>query len=119
MATDVSMEQLVGALLDAQNRCNNLLGAMFNHMREDSRQKSGQEDTLAMWKANNPDLSKRCGKSSKILAEIQKAYLSQVLDELEFLNPDNEFEVREFLDRFGQGFMQLNGILHTVAQLSS
>lgn len=45
--------------------------------------------------------------------------MSRMLADIHELDPDNEFEVREFLDKYGQGFLQLNGIIQTISQLAS
>lgn len=54
------------------------------------------------------------------LNTILQSYLVCMLDHIEEIEDlDNEFQIREFLDKFGQGFLQLNGIIQTVGQLST
>jgi hypothetical protein len=120
MATDVSLEQLVAAILDAQTRGNNLLGAMFNQMRADAAARDAQSAGLSNWKSQNPELSERIGQNAKVLNTILEAYIVHILDGIEDIgDPESEFEVREFIDRFGQCFLQLNGLIQTMGQLSS
>lgn len=120
MTNEVTVEQLFSAILDSQNRGNNLLGAMYNQMREDSKQRTINEGKIAKWKVTNPELSKRCGNTSQIISIIMESYLTQMMDYLDDIEDlENEFEIQEFLDKFGQGFLQLNGILQTLGHLSS
>ena len=113
-------DQLLAALLDAQNRCNNLLGAMFNEIRKESLPKAIQQDSLHKWKSANKDLSRRCKAAAEILNAIFESYLACMLDHIDEIEDlSNEFQIREFLDKYGQGFLQLNGLIQTVNQLSS
>jgi len=112
-------EQLLAALLDAQNRCNNLIGAMFNEIRKGTQPKAAQQGALANWKSENKELSGRCGAAIEVLNAIFEAYLRCMLDHIdEIEDPTNEFQIREFLDKYGQGFLQLNGLIQTVNHLS-
>ena len=113
-------DQLLAAILDAQNRCNNLLGALFNEMRKEAQPKAAQQNALANWKSANKELSQRCGVAVETLNTIFEAYLCCMLDHLDDIeDTSNEFQVREFLDKYGQGFVQLSSMIQTVSQLST
>ena len=120
MGTDITSEQLLAALLDAQNRCNNLIGAMFNEMHKQAQAKTVQQNVLANWKNTNIDLSQRCGAATETLGTLFESYLACMLDHIEDMDdPTNEFQIREFLDKYGQGFLQLNGLIQAVNQLAT
>ena len=93
---------------------------MFNEMRQEAQPRLAQQGALSNWKSTNPELSKRCGSNMERLNTILQAYLVCMLDHVEEIEDlDNEFQIREFLDKYGQGFLQLNGIVQTVGQLST
>ena len=124
MATGPTTDELLAAILDAQHQCNNLLGELFNKLLASERERESQREAQTLqideWKAQNADLSRACKDSLKKFATIQKSYLERMLADLdEMSDEENEFEVREFLDKFGQGFVQLNAIISTVNNLSS
>lgn len=123
MATEIPIDQLLGALLDAQNQCNALLGEVLNKLMadEDDKEANRTAQSLALdrWKAQNQELSHRCKQSLEQLGELQKEYMQRMLDDLSEIEPDNEFQVREFIDKYGQGFLQLNGVVQTISQLAS
>jgi hypothetical protein len=113
----VTETQLLEAILDSQNRCNNLVGAAFNELRS---QQSQPVSSIDQWKEANPQLSKRCGANAAKLTRILNHYLDNLLEAVENLDEGgSQFEVRDFIDTYGQSFIQLNGVLHILAQLSS
>jgi hypothetical protein len=119
MATEITVNQLLAALLDAQNRCNNLLGAMYNQQRTDTAIREQQQTALSKWKSDNAALSKRIGHNIPTFNKIMELYLEEMLDAVDEIDDLNDFTIREFLDRYGQGLLQMNGVLQTMGQLSS
>ena len=120
MATEIDQDKLLAGLLEAQIRCNNLLGAIYQQMRQDAHPRAAQQGALTNWKSANPELSKRCGRNLKRLNKMLEMYLTFMLGKLEEIeDPDNEFEISEFLYKYGQGFIQLNGIIQTISQLAT
>ncbi len=124
MATEITTEQYLAAILDAQNRCNNLIGAAFNHLREQlnnsNAHKEAHQLAVNKWKVDNPELSKRCGDSLPKLNKILHTYIGSVLDAVDELeDTSNDFQVREFVDRFGPGFAQLSSMIQAINTLSS
>lgn len=133
MATEIPIEQLLEAILDAQNQGNALMGEILermiraetdrlkalDHAHEKQQQQTAQELALDRWKANNQQLSRRCKLSLEKFSELQKNYLTRMLDDIDNMDPEGEFEMREFIDKYGQGFLQLNGIIQAVSHLGS
>lgn len=116
MVTDT---QLLEAILDAQNRCNNLVGAAFNEIRSQRTQQS-ENGSISQWKEANPEISKRCGDNAAKLTRVLNLHLSNLLEAVENIDEDGSpFEIRDFIDTYGQSFIQLNGVLHILGQLSS
>lgn len=124
MAMEPTIEDLLAAILDAQNRCNNLIGQLFNRLGELASNRDSVKEAQAIaidkWKTENKELSSECKHLLAKFGSVHKNLLERMLNDLNNLNDeDSEFEVREFMDKYGQVYIQLCGLIQSVAQLSS
>lgn len=116
---EVTLGQLLESILDAQNRGNNLLGAMHNMQMQQAQQNAVPLQMLQDWKKSHPELSSRCKKNAEILHGMFEAYLDSMFDHLEEVSdPSNPFSIREFLDTYGQGYLQLTGMIQSIGNLA-
>lgn len=112
----ITENQLLEAILDAQNRCNNLVGAAFNEIRSEKRAK--QESTDA-WKKENPELASRCRDGASKLTSIFNIHLDRLLEGIDGIDElHSMYETRDFIDSFGLPLIQLHSVLSTLGSLS-
>lgn len=117
-AYEVEMVRLMRDLVTAQDRQNELLEELVNHLHATQRQKASE---LGQWKAANPQLARSCRRAAEALGRVQTEFLAGMTREITE-NYDNlldgEFLLNEFVDRYGPRFAHLNGLVHVLAQLS-
>jgi len=111
--------RLLRDLLAAQDRQNELLEEILNHVSANQRQRANE---LGQWKQANPELARHCRYAAEALGKIQTEYLHnltrEITDNFDALI-DGEFMLNEFVDRFGPRLAHLNGLLQVLSQLSS
>lgn len=111
--------ELLRQLLIGQERQNELLEDLVEHMVASSRQRAHE---LGLWKQQNPHLARKCRVAAEALARAQTEYLNSVADEIVANSDalaDGEFLLNEFVDRFGPRLAHLNGVAQVLAQLGS
>lgn len=107
-------EQLVIAglktLVAGQNRQNELLETLISRLTQTSQ--------LDAWKKSHPELSQDCTRATEVLGKVQNEFLRELTDEL-MRDGENleEWALREFIDKYGQRLLQLNGMIAHLAQL--
>jgi chromosome condensin MukBEF ATPase and DNA-binding subunit MukB len=106
-------------ILAAQDRQNELLEELLNHLNAAQRQRANE---LGQWKQANPELARDCRIAAEALSKVQTEYLTNLTQEInenfETLR-DGEFMLNEFVDRFGPRVAHLNGLLQVLSQLSA
>lgn len=110
---------LLQQLVNSQNRQNELLEDLVQHMSAVQKQRANE---INQWKDTHPYLSKRCRQAAEALSNVQTEFLNQITDEITE-NADSmmegEFMLNEFVDRFGPRLAHLNGVLQVMSQLSA
>lgn len=81
-------------------------------------------DTNAEWRNMNPELSSRCGEVTAKAAKIMDQMLEQLVDEMEQMEPGDsydggDYQVEEFVTKYGNKFQQFNMILNVLSQLGN
>lgn len=120
-ARDAAHEQtqLLREILSAQDRQNELLEELVNHLSGSQKQRATE---LGQWKQANPHLARNCRMAAEALGKVQTEFLGsltrEINDNYETLI-DGEFMLNEFVDRFGPRLAHLNGLLQVLSQLSS
>jgi molecular chaperone DnaK (HSP70) len=115
-------QAIVGLMLQlvaGQNRQNQLLEELVNHMSAAQKQRQVE---LGQWKEANPELSRACRRAAETLSRVQTQFLDSLtyeVSENEDVLLDGEFMLNEFVDRFGPRLAHLNGVLQVLSQLSS
>ena len=116
---DEHQTHLLGEILAAQDRTNDILEELVSVMTSTQKQRAQE---LHNWKKANPGLSKTCRNAAEVLSRVQTEYLERITEEIAD-NADGmiegEFMLNEFVDRYGPRLAQLNGVLQVLAQLSS
>jgi hypothetical protein len=110
---------LLRSILTAQDRQNELLEELINHLVGIQRQRNNE---LGQWKQANPDLAQRCRQAAELLSKVQVEFLNTLTEEIDQNADalmDGEFMLSEFVDRFGPRLAHLNGVVQVLAQLSS
>lgn len=110
---------LMRQLVAGQNRQNQLLEELVNHMSAAQKQRQVE---LGQWKEANPELSRACRRAAETLSRVQTQFLDSLtyeVSENEDVLLDGEFMLNEFVDRFGPRLAHLNGVLQVLSQLSS
>lgn len=106
-------------ILSAQNRQNELLEEVIEHLSAAGRQRAAE---LSQWKQANPRLARACKAAAEKLNQIQTDFIDSLSDEIdsnfEFLQ-DGDFILNEFVDKFGPRFVHLNTILQVLTQLGN
>ena len=117
-AYEMEMIRLMRDLVTGQDRQNELLEELVNHLHATQRQKASE---LGQWKAANPQLARSCRRAAEALGRAQTEFLASMTHEITE-NCDNlldgDFLLNEFVDRYGPRFAHLNGLVHVLAQLS-
>lgn len=113
------MVALLHQLVVGQDRQNELLEEMLEHMQNSQRQRAHE---LNQWKEANPLLARRCRAAAEALSQVQTEFLQSltcdVNDTFEGMM-DSEFVMNEFVDRYGPRLAHLNGVLQLLSQLSA
>jgi hypothetical protein len=110
---------LMGQLIAAQDRQNELLEEMLEQMNSAQRQRANE---LSQWKQANPALARQCRRAAETLGQVQTRFLESVTEEIRDNDEsllDGDFMLNEFVDRFGPRLAHLNGVLQVLSQLSS
>jgi hypothetical protein len=113
------MITLLRIMIDNQEKQNQLLQEMNNHLT--AAQKQRQQE-LGQWKQANPHLANSCRMAAETLSRVQTQFLETLTDEItvnEDCLVDGDFMLNEFVDRFGPRLAHLNGVLQVLSQLSS
>lgn len=116
---EAEQTRLLRDILSAQDRGNELLEELINHLSGAQKQRATE---LGQWKQANPHLARNCRMAAEALGKVQAEFLesltSEVTDNYEHLM-DGEFMLNEFVDRFGPRMAHLNGLLQVLSQLSA
>ncbi len=110
---------LLQQLVIGQDRANELLEELVDHMGAAQRQRASE---LGQWKEANPVLARRCRAAAEALSQVQTEFLEnltvEVNENFESML-DGEFVLNEFVDRYGPRLAHLNGVLQLLSQLSA
>ena len=118
-ASNASIVSILGQLVAAQDRQNELLEELIEQMGSAQRQRSAE---LGQWKQSNPELARNCREAAETLGRVQTQFLENVTEEIKDNAEcllDGEFMLNEFVDRFGPRLAHLNGVLQVLSQLGS
>jgi hypothetical protein len=116
---EVEQTRLLRELLAAQDRQNELMEELVNHLGAAQKQRSTE---LGQWKQANPHLARNCRMAAEALGKVQTEFLESLTTEVSenYENLlDGEFMLNEFVDRFGPRMAHLNGLLQVLSQLSA
>lgn len=116
---DVSVDQLLGALLNAQLQQNEMLGKLLTQLNQESQARQIQFNALTAWKEKHPQVVERCKDIHAKLDTIFAHFVIEMLDALGDMDFEPDiFTTREFVDKYGFSLTQLNVILQVVTNLS-
>jgi predicted DsbA family dithiol-disulfide isomerase len=110
---------MLGQLIAAQDRQNELMEELIEQMGTAQRQRSAE---LGQWKQSNPELAHNCREAAETLGRVQTRFLENVTEEINDNSDclmDGDFMLNEFVDRFGPRLAHLNGVLQVLSQLGS
>ena len=110
---------LLQQLVIGQDRTNELLEELVDHMGAAQRQRANE---LGQWKEANPLLARRCRAAAEALSQVQTEFLENLTYEVNENYEsmlDGEFMLNEFVDRYGPRLAHLNGVLQLLSQLSA
>ena len=116
---DLEQTRLLREILSAQDRQNELLEELVNHLGSAQKQRANE---LGQWKQANPHLARNCRRAAEALGKVQAEFLESLTTEVSenYENLlDGEFMLNEFVDRFGPRMAHLNGLLQVLSQLSA
>jgi hypothetical protein len=116
---DIEQTRLLREILSAQDRQNELLEDLVNHLTGNQKQRANE---LGQWKQANPHLARNCRAAAEALGKVQAEFLESLTAEVNanYENlMDGEFMLNEFVDRFGPRMAHLNGLLQVLSQLSA
>ena len=123
MNTEMNNSNEITALLQqlviGQDRANDLLEDLVDHMGAAQRQRANE---LGQWKDANPLLARRCRAAAEALSQVQTEFLENLTYEVNENYEsmlDGEFMLNEFVDRYGPRLAHLNGVLQLLSQLSA
>lgn len=82
------------------------------------------QQRLDAWKKANPQLTLACGEASIVLGDIFNAYIrkltSEIIDNADSLvDSDSDYMLNDFVDRFGNRALHLNGMVAILGQLGT
>ncbi len=118
-AAEGDVARLLSDLVVGQDRQNELLEDLVNHLGAAQKQRATE---LGQWKQANPHLARRCRVAAEALGKIQTEFLDSLTEEIDENAEslmDGEFMLNEFVDRFGPRMAHLNGLLQVLSQLSA
>ena len=110
---------LMREMISAQDRQNELLEELISQVGQSYKRKMLE---LALWKRSNPELAEYCKRAATKLERVQVDLLASITEEVDSNGDmllDNEFCLSEFIDRFAQKFMHLNGLFQILTQLGN
>ena len=116
---DIEQTRLLREILSAQDRQNELLEELVNHLTGAQKQRANE---LGQWKQANPRLARNCRAAAEALGKVQAEFLESLTADVNanYENlMDGEFMLNEFVDRFGPRMAHLNGLLQVLSQLSA
>ncbi len=104
-------------LITAQNRQNELLEEIAEALTGAARQRQNE---LAQWRRSNPRLAILCRKATEKLSDIHSEFINTLSEEIGENEEiaENEFQLSDFLDRFGPRIVHLNAMLQMLSQLA-
>jgi hypothetical protein len=105
--------RLLAAILDGINGQNQLLGELLRQIKSSS-QSGQQQQSLAQWQSQNPELAEQCQKAAEHLNGIWISQLNEFLSDVMDVE-DNQFSVREFTDKWGHTIQALQQIMYVLA----
>lgn len=111
--------QLLGELVAAQHKSNELLTQLVVLVSQQQRQRAAE---LKAWKEANPDLSESCRQAAESLSKVHTEFLSTIAREAASSGEDlldSEYALGEFIDRYGPRIAHFNGIMQLFAQLGA
>lgn len=118
-AASDEMVALLHQLVVGQDRQNELLEEMLDHMQNSQRQRAHE---LNQWKEANPLLARRCRAAAEALSQVQTEFLQSLTNDVNGSYEDmmdSDFVMNEFVDRYGPRLAHLNGVLQLLSQLSA
>ena len=99
---------------------NNNVVALIEVTKELSGKLSQQQGNLQQWKQDNPQLSHDCQRAAEKLAQLQQEFVQELTDEaLREGGALDGWACREFIDKYGQRLLQLNGMVAYLTQLGA
>jgi hypothetical protein len=116
---DLEQTRLLREILSAQDRGNELIEELVNHLTGAQKQRASE---LGQWKQANPHLARSCRAAAEALGKVQAEFLESLTADVNanYENlMDGEFMLNEFVDRFGPRMAHLNGLLQVLSQLSA
>ncbi|MCA9104869.1 MAG: hypothetical protein KDA83_05560 [Planctomycetales bacterium] len=111
--------ELLRQLMIGQERQNELLEDLLEHMVSANRQRAHE---LGIWRQQNPQLARKCRVAADALSRAQTEYLNMLTEEISTNSEalaDGEFMLNELVDRFGPRLAHLNGVAQILAQLGA
>jgi len=115
----VEMVRLMRDVLSAQDRQNELLEELVQHMGAAQKQRANE---LGQWRQANPHLARSCREAAEAMSQVQTEFLQglteEINDNVDCLM-DGGFMLSDLVDRYGPRLAHLNGVLQVLSQLSS
>ncbi len=84
------------------------------------KQLQQREAVLTQWKKANPQLTKKCSVTAKVLVGVHQQMLDEIIHATE--NPDeylNTFTMGEFVDKYGPRLAHLTSMVQLFTQLGN
>lgn len=110
---------MMSRMLAAQERQNELLEELVQHMGAAQRQRANE---LCQWKKANPGLARQCRDAAEAMSHVQAEFLNEMTDEINENEDgliDSSYLLNDLVDRYGPRLAHLNGVLQVLSQLSS
>lgn len=99
---------------------NNNIVALTQITKELMDRLSQQQGNLQQWKQSNPQLSRDCQRAAEKLGHLQQEFVQELTDEaLRDGGALDGWACREFIDKYGQRLLQLNGMVAYLTQLGA
>lgn len=110
---------LLGALLNATYQQNEMLAQLLQLMRDQADKPSPHQASIANWKKANPELSKNVGVATTHLNELFQQWLTQLCEDALELEADDQFNLREFIDKYGAAYSQFGSMISSLQSLAT
>lgn len=106
--------KLLTALLEKSTEQNAMFHAFIQHQTAHARVSN-------QWKQENPEDSKRYGEATQRLQKLVFKYFNDMSEDLETLeeNDFTEYEVSEFVMKYGASIAQMQAALQTLSNLGT